>query len=374
MERIAGYELFGPPVIGYLIALAAFVGAVIVLQIAKRIMLKRLKGHESPMTRGIRRFLFPLLHIAALYGALQLVVLPLGADRIVHVVFVVLLAWFLIRLTISLVDRGIVNYVERSHSEQDQNRIRPLLAVLNLLIWVIGVLFLLDNLGFQISTIVAGLGISGIAVALAAQAVLGDLFSYFVIFTDRPFEIGDFVIFGDVLGTIEKIGIKTTRIRSLGGEEIIVANGDLTSSRVRNYKRMQERRIVFGFGVLYETRPEQLREIPGIVREIIEAQEPARFDRAHFKDFGDYSLNFEVVYYVLSPDYTTYMNVQEAVNLAIFEAFAEHDIGFAYPTRTVYVGGESRDGTGVGNGGGAGLENGTGDGTGLENGTGPATQ
>ncbi|MFO8065696.1 MAG: mechanosensitive ion channel, partial [Spirochaetia bacterium] len=158
------------------------------------------------------------------------------------------------------------------------------------------------------------------------------------------------------------------------GEEIIVANGDLTSSRVRNYKRMQERRIVFGFGVLYETRPEQLREIPGIVREIIEAQEPARFDRAHFKDFGDYSLNFEVVYYVLSPDYTTYMNVQEAVNLAIFEAFAEHDIGFAYPTRTVYVGGESRDGTGVGNGGGAGLENGTGDGTGLENGTGPATQ
>ncbi|MGM0675585.1 MAG: hypothetical protein ACQETQ_12905, partial [Spirochaetota bacterium] len=134
------------------------------------------------------------------------------------------------------------------------------------------------------------------------------------------------------------------------------------------------RRIVFGFGVLYETRPEQLREIPGIVREIVEAQEPARFDRAHFKDFGDYSLNFEVVYYVLSPDYTTYMNVQEAVNLAIFEAFAERDIGFAYPTRTVYVGGESRDGTGVGNGGGAGLENGTGDGTGLENGTGPATQ
>ena len=366
MERIANYDLFGQPVIGYLIALGAFLGAVIVLQIAKRIMLTRLKGRESPMVRGIRRFLFPLLHIAALYGALQLVALPPGADRITQIVFVILLTWFLIRLTISLIDRGIVNYVERSHTEQDQNRIRPLLAVLNLVIWIIGILFLLDNLGFQISTVVAGLGISGIAVALAAQAVLGDLFSYFVIFTDRPFEIGDFVIFDDVLGTIEKIGIKTTRIRSLGGEEIIVANGDLTSSRVRNYKRMQERRIVFGFGVLYETPPEQLREIPGIVREIVEARETTRFDRAHFKDFGDYSLNFEVVYYVLSPDYTTYMNVQEAINLAIFEAFAERGIGFAYPTRTVYVGG--------GGGAGTGLENGAEAGFGTGPGTDPAAQ
>jgi small-conductance mechanosensitive channel len=277
------------------------------------------------------------LHIIALYAAVRTVELPPDAARGTEVVFLILLSWFLIRLTISLADRGINNYVERTRSTEETNRIRPLIAVLNLIIWIVGILFLLDNLGFQISTIIAGLGISGIAVALAAQAVLGDLFSYFVIFMDRPFEIGDFLIFGDVLGTVEKIGVKTTRLRSLGGEEIIVSNADLTGTRVRNYKRMEERRIVFGFGVLYETSPEDLRAIPDLVREIVEGQELVRFDRAHFKAFGDYSLDFEVVYYVLSPDYTTYMNIQQAINFALFEALEERGVAFAYPTTTVYL-------------------------------------
>ena len=337
MERMSELELLGQPLAEYFTALAIIVIAVVVLQIAKRIMLSRLKDRESPAVRGIRRFLFPLLHIAALYAAVRTIQLPADAARAAEVVFLILMSWFLIRLTISLVDRGIGNYVERTRSAEERNRIRPLMAVLNLIIWIIGILFLLDNLGFQISTIVAGLGISGIAVALAAQAVLGDLFSYFVIFMDRPFEIGDFVIFGDILGTVERIGVKTTRLRSLGGEEIIVSNADLTSSRVRNYKRMNERRIVFGFGVIYQTSPEDLRAIPGLVQEIIEGQELARFDRAHFKAFGSSSLDFEVVYYVLSPDYAVYMNTQQAINLALFESFAERGIEFAYPTTTVYM-------------------------------------
>jgi small-conductance mechanosensitive channel len=341
MERIAELELLGQPVTEYVVAAAIILGAVVVLQIAKRVLVARLKNQDSPAVRAVRRFLFPMLHIAALYAAVRTIDLPPDAARAAEVVFLILLSWFLIRLTISLADRGINNYVERTRSAEEKNRIRPLLAVLNLVIWIVGVLFLLDNLGFQISTVVAGLGISGIAVALAAQAVLGDLFSYFVIFMDRPFEIGDFVIFGDVLGTIEKIGVKTTRLRSLGGEEIIVSNADLTSSRVRNYKRMEERRIVFGFGVLYETEPEKLRAIPDLVQEIAARQELVRFDRAHFKSFGNSSLDFEVVYYVLSPDYTTYMNIQQAINLAIFEAFAEKGIGFAYPTTTVYLAGAS---------------------------------
>jgi small-conductance mechanosensitive channel len=341
MERFTELELFGQPVAEYVAAVAIIVGAVIILQIAKRIFISRLKNQDSPAVRGIRRFLFPLLHIAALYAAVRTVELPAEAARATEVVFLILLSWFLIRLTISLADRGINNYVERTRSAEEKNRIRPLVAVLNLVIWVVGILFLLDNLGFEISTIVAGLGISGIAVALAAQAVLGDLFSYFVIFMDRPFEIGDFVIFGDVLGTIEKIGVKTTRLRSLGGEEIIISNADLTSTRVRNYKRMEERRIVFGFGVLYETEPEKLRAIPEMVKHIVERQELVRFDRAHFKGFGAYSLDFEVVYYVLSPDYTTYMNIQQEINLAVFEAFAEEGIGFAYPTNTVYLEGSA---------------------------------
>jgi small-conductance mechanosensitive channel len=341
MEQLTELELFGQPVTDYLVALAIFVGAVVVIQIVKRLVLGRLKDPEGPLARGMKRFLFPLLNIAALYAAVNSIALGTEAARATEIVFVILLSWFLIRLSISIADRGIINYVERTRSTEEQNRVRPLLAVMNLVIWVIGLLFLLDNLGFQISTIVAGLGISGIAVALAAQALLGDLFSYFVIFLDRPFEIGDFVIFGDILGTIEKIGVKTTRIRSLGGEEIIVSNADLTSSRVRNYKRMQERRIVFGFGVLYQTEPEQLRAIPGVVREVVEAQENVRFDRAHFKAFGNSSLDFEVVYYVLSPDYTVYMNIQQEINLALVDAFAARGIGFAYPTQTIYVAGDA---------------------------------
>ncbi len=337
MERLSELTLLGHPVAKYLTALTIIVVAVVVLQIAKRILLSRLKDRESPAVRGIRRFLFPLLHVAALYAAVRTIQLPAVAGRAAEVVFLILMSWFLIRLTISLVDRGIGNYIARTRSPEEQNRFRPLLAVLNLIIWIIGILFLLDNLGFEITTIVAGLGISGIAIALAAQAVLGDLFSYFVIFMDRPFEIGDFVIFGDILGTVERIGVKTTRLRSLGGEEIIVANADLTSSRVRNYKRMSERRIVFGFGVIYQTTPENLRAIPELVKGIVEGQELARFDRAHFKAFGSSSLEFEAVYYVLSPDYAVYMNTQQAINLALFDAFAERDISFAYPTTTVYL-------------------------------------
>jgi len=174
--------------------------------------------------------------------------------------------------------------------------------------------------------------------------LLGDLFSYFVIVFDRPFEIGDFLIFGDILGSVEKIGIKTTRIRSLSGEQITVSNSDLTGSRVRNYKRMEQRRIVFGVGVVYDTPFEQLKKIPGIIREAVEAEELARFDRAHFARYGDWSLDFEVVYYVLSPDYNLYMDIQERINLAIFERFEAEGIGFAFPTRTVQL--EAAGGTG----------------------------
>mgnify|MGYP006266720535 CR=1 FL=1 len=337
MERVLNLELFGQPITEYLVAVGIFLAAIIIVRIIQRVVIGRLKDAESPAARALRRFLFPMLYIAALYAAVRTVELPAEATRGAEVVFLILLSWFLIRLTISLADRGITNYVERTRSAEERNRIKPLLAVLNLVIWIIGILFLLDNLGFEISTVVAGLGISGIAVALAAQAVLGDLFSYFVIFMDRPFEIGDFVISGDILGTVERIGVKTTRIRSLGGEEITVSNADLTGSRLRNYKRMEERRIVFGFGVLYETPAEELRAIPDVVREIVERQELVRFDRAHFKAFGNYSLDFEVVYYVLSPDYTTYMNIQQEINFQIFETFEERGVGFAYPTTTVYL-------------------------------------
>jgi small-conductance mechanosensitive channel len=209
--------------------------------------------------------------------------------------------------------------------------------VTRLLLWIIVLLLILDNLGVNITGLVAGLGIGGIAVALALQNILGDLFASLSIVLDKPFVIGDFVVVDSLSGTIEHIGLKTTRIRSLSGEELIFSNNDLLKSRVHNYKRMSERRIVFSFGIVYQTPMEKLKTIKEIVSDIIKNEESARLDRVHFKEYGDSSLNFEVVYFVNNADYNIYMDVQEAINLEIFRRFQQEGIEFAYPTRTILI-------------------------------------
>jgi small-conductance mechanosensitive channel len=203
-------------------------------------------------------------------------------------------------------------------------------------LWLVALLMILDNFGVNITTLVASLGIGGIAVALALQNILGDLFSSLSIVLDKPFMVGDFITVDDIAGTVEYVGLKTTRIRGLGGEQVVFSNSDLLKSRIRNYKRMQTRRIVFGIGVTYETSKRQLLGIPGILREIVEGQPQASFDRAHFKSFGASSLDFETVYIVQTPDYAVYMDIQQAINVALFERFEQEGIAFAYPTQTVY--------------------------------------
>lgn len=209
--------------------------------------------------------------------------------------------------------------------------------VARLLLWIIVLLLILDNMGVNITGLVTGLGIGGIAVALAVQNILGDLFASLSIVLDKPFVIGDFVVVDSLSGTIEHIGLKTTRIRSLGGEQLVFSNNDLLKSRIRNYKRMSERRIVFSFGVVYQTPLEKMKAIKEIVSDIIKNEENARLDRVHFKEYGDSSLNFEVVYFVNNADYNIYMDVQEAINLEIFRRFQQEGIEFAYPTRTLFI-------------------------------------
>ncbi len=206
-----------------------------------------------------------------------------------------------------------------------------------LVLWATILLLILDNLGVDVTALVAGLGIGGVAVALAVQNILGDLFSSLSIVLDKPFVLGDFVIVGDLLGTVENIGIKTTRLRSLSGEQLVFSNTDLLTSRIRNFGRMYERRVVFKLGVIYQTSADNLEKIPGIIKEAIESQDETRFDRSHFAAYGDFSLDFETVYYVLSPDYNLYMDIQQAINLAIFRRFADEGIEFAYPTQTLFL-------------------------------------
>jgi small-conductance mechanosensitive channel len=279
-----------------------------------------------------------LLPLAVYAGGMWLT-LPPRLDRIIeHIVIIVLL------IQAALWGNSfILNWMARTmreKKEQDAAAVTTLSFIgfiARVALWAIIFLLTLDNLGFNITALLAGLGIGGVAVALAAQNILGDLFASLSIVLDKPFVIGDFIIVGEQLGTVEHIGLKTTRIRSLGGEQVVFSNTDLLNSRIKNYKRMNERRVLFTFGVVYQTSHEKLQKIPGMLRAIIEAHDKTRFDRAHFKDYGDSSLNFEVVYYVLNSDYNMYMDIQQSINLAMFERFQSEGIDFAYPTRTLYL-------------------------------------
>lgn len=212
-----------------------------------------------------------------------------------------------------------------------------MMFLLRITVMLTVLLMVLANLGVNITAFVASLGIGGIAIALALQTILSDLFASLSIGLDKPFEVGDFIIVDDLMGTVEYIGVKTTRLRSLSGEQLIRSNTELLKSAIHNYKRMSERRVVFKFGITYETPVEQVGQLGGVVRDIIQAQSPVRFDRAHFMNFGASSLDFEVVYYVLSSDFNVYMDIQQNINLEIMRACASRNIGFAYPTTVMHI-------------------------------------
>jgi len=210
-------------------------------------------------------------------------------------------------------------------------------------LWVIILLAVLSNLGVNITAFVASLGIGGIAVALAVQNILGDLFASLAIAVDKPFEVGDSITVGDVTGTVERVGLKTTRIRSLGGEQIVMSNAELLKRTVANFKRLQTRRVQFNFGITPDATPDVVAAVPPLVRELVEADPQLEFARAHFKGFGENSLNFEVVYRVKDPSYDVYMDRQQALNLALMRRFQERGIRFALATPTVNVFGVKAD-------------------------------
>lgn len=212
-----------------------------------------------------------------------------------------------------------------------------LFFMLRLVVWMVAFLMMLDNFGFNITTLVASLGVGGIAVALATQNILGDLFASLSIMLDKPFEVGDFIIVGDALGAVEYIGLKTTRLRGLGGEQIVFSNGELLRSRIHNHKRMLARRVAFVLRVAYGTGEARLTAIPGIVRDIIAARADVDFERAHFFRYGDWSLDFEVVYHFRSPDYLLHMDAQHDILLQVYRAFQREEIQFAHPLSVVRV-------------------------------------
>lgn len=338
---------FQNPLSAWLVALGVTTGALLVLLTIRRVVIGRLRAFAartstewddiiaSALART-RMFFLVVLALQAGTMALQLPDRLAGGLRLLLVIAVALQvgSWASVVL-VSLLER----YREQK-LQQDRgaaSMIGAMSFLVRLLLWAIILLLALDNLGVDITAMVAGLGVGGIAVALAVQNILGDLFASLAIIMDKPFVIGDFIVVGDLRGSVEHIGLKTTRVRSLGGEQIVFSNADLLSSRLHNFGRLQRRRAVLALGVTYQTPREKLERIPGILREAIETQDRTQFDRAHFDHYGDFSLNFETVFYVDSNDYGVFMDVKQAVLLHIHQRFEAEGIEFAYPTQTVFV-------------------------------------
>lgn len=346
MTDFLAQEFYGNTVQHYVIALAIIVGGILLVRIFRNRLLNQIKKWtektetklDDYIIRGIEKFGLPILVFVAIYSGLSYLTFSEKADKFIDNAMIVVITLYVIRLLSSFIRLALESFISKQEGGQEKlKQLNGIMLIVNAIIWAVGLLFLFDNLGYNVTTIIAGLGIGGIAIALAAQNILGDLFNYFVIFFDRPFEVGDFITVDDKKGTVEHIGIKTTRLLSVNGEQLAFSNSDLTKSRIHNFKRMNRRRVVFSLAVVYNTKPEMLEGIPSLVEQIIRTQQLATFDRAHFATFGAYSLNFEVVYFIESSEYVDYMNVQQEINLKIFKAFAAEGIEFAYPTQTVVV-------------------------------------
>ena len=341
------FVFMGNTLLDWSIALAVTVAFAVALYAVKQIAVRQLatiaqrtQTYLDDVAAGmLSATRFPFIAIVAFYLGTYFLELPAATQL---AVFRVTVITFLIQAAI-WGDKGIRLWLAhcRARTKTEDAASTTSTAALGfiarLALWIVIVLMVLDNLGFNIATLVASLGIGGIAVALAMQNILGDIFASLSIVLDKPFSVGDFIIVDDIMGTVEFVGLKTTRLRSLSGEQIVFSNADLLKSRIRNYKHMEERRAVFAIGVIYQTTEVQLRLIPQIVRETIEMQPHARFDRAHFKAYGESSLDFEVVYYLADPDFNLYMDIQQSINLTLFSRFAQEKIEFAYPSRTVYL-------------------------------------
>lgn len=325
-------------------AFALTLGAALFFAIgaALRLLRARLQRPAArPLMRAVAQILqrtshFVLLVMAILISAeIAAAPMPWSGRNAQHLWFVVLA----LQLALWL-DRAVDVGLEQALASRGQvNTVTATLFrfLLRTLVWIVALLAMLDNLGVNITALVASLGIGGVAVALAVQTILSDLFASISIGLDKPFEAGDFIVFGQVAGSIEHVGLKTTRIRSLGGEQIVCSNTELLKQTIQNYKRMQQRRIVFTVRVTYLTDVERAAAVPGLIRAQIERQPDTRFDRAHLARFGDNALEYEAVYYVMTADYNRYMDIQQEINLGIMRELEAADVALALPERLVHI-------------------------------------
>lgn len=347
LASLLAREIFRNTVESYIYAAVLFAAALAVIYLLRRLIFARLKELAGRTDTDLDDMAVELVNMVrpleygliALYLSVRHLNRAPGLDKAFKLALLTVFTYRGITLCQRLLNYWINKIVaQRGLSETAQKSVvRSTQVILRALIWAAAALFVLDNMGVNVSAVLTGLGIGGVAVALAAQAILGDLFNFFVILLDKPFNIGDFVVSDSVSGTIEHIGLKSTRIRSISGEMVVVSNSNLLSSRIRNYKDLDKRRVVFKTGVVYRTAPEKLRRIPALIQAAVQCRPGAEFERSHLYNTGDSSIDFETVYYIAGGDYKLYMDTQEQVLLGVLESFAREGIAFAYPTQTLFV-------------------------------------
>lgn len=345
-EDILNDTFLGNPVSQWLWAAAIFFGTLVLCWIAIGLISKalhRLADKTATVWDDIAAAVVGstkqvLLAFVAAWAAIQALVMSDWIARGIHIAAVIALALQVgIWANKTLAEWMVVQRKKKKGEPETLTWLSGIEWAAKIVIWLVILLIGLENLGVDVTGLATGLGIGGIAVALAVQNILGDLFASFSIYLDKPFVLGDFLAIDAYSGNVEKIGVRTTRIRSITGEQLVFSNNDLLQSRIRNYGRMNERRSTFTIGVTYDTPAAIVEKIPGFIEEVVESQPNTRFDRSHFKDFGDSSLNVETVYYMLVPDYRSLMDTQQRVNLEVLRRFNAEGVEFAFPTQTLYV-------------------------------------
>lgn len=350
LESIKEINIWGNTGYQYLVAFAIFIALLILLKIFQVIILARLHklalktktDVDDTLIEVFKKIKPPFYFFLAIYFAIQYLNVSSLIEKVLLALFLIAIVFEVVQALSKILDYFVRKYLERNREEGEDDRhseamVRLLEVIIKTILWAVGLVLILSNLGINVTSLVAGLGVGGIAIALALQTVLGDLFSAFSIYLDKPFKVGDFIVIGNDMGVVKKIGVKTTRITTLQGEQLIVSNQELTKSRIQNFQRMDRRRVVMRIGVTYETSDKKLKAIPGYIKEIIDATDKAELDRCHFADYGDFSLNFEIVFFVDSAEYNVYMDIRQSINYQIFEKFAKEKIDFAYPTQTIYT-------------------------------------
>lgn len=349
-SQILEYNFAGNAPERYFIALGVFAITIILIKLFKSVIVKKIRriGEERDLetvetfVKIVNLLKWPFYLCFSLWMGSRFIYLSDQVNQYFSYILLIVAVYYMARILQALIDVGVTVLSEKERNGKkgmDRSIVSLLGRAIKIILWIVIGLMLLQGLGFKVTTLIAGLGIGGIAIAFALQGILTDVFSCFSIYFDKPFETGDFIAIGKDTGMVKKIGIQSTRIQTLQGEELVVPNKELVEKSIKNYRKMKKRRIEFSFGVVYDTSVQKLEKIPNLVKDVIKGIESIEIDRVHFAQLGESALIFKVVYYMLIPDYNFYMDVQQKINLALMKKLEEEGIDFAYPTQTILFSG-----------------------------------